>query len=228
MNTKTALLTLAIAASFAGVASAQEAASTTTTTDTTVVTTTEPAPPADATVAAASTESAPPADTAATTLSEPLPPPDMPAAATTAATSPMSELDMRTALTAQGYTDIQDLKFEDGMWTAEAKSADGNKVDLKIDGTTGKAIPDETVSSIDKDAVIASLLAAKYTDAHDVKFEDGVWVADAKDPTGAEVEVKLDATDGHILGTEKDEADEKAEADEGKDADEKEDTDKKN
>jgi hypothetical protein len=138
----------------------------------------------------------------------------------------MSELDMRAALTSQGYTDIEDLKFKDGMWTAEAKSADGNKVDLKIDGMTGKAIPDETVSKIDKDAVIAALLAAKYTDPHDVEFEDGVWMADAKDSSGAEVEVKLDATDGHILGSEKDQADENEDAKEDA-ADAKEDAEKK-
>jgi uncharacterized protein with FMN-binding domain len=198
MKTKTAMLTLAIALSFAGLASAQDAASTTTTTDTTVVTTTAPA--------------AAPAVT-----------PE----ATTPATSPMSELDMRTSLTAQGYTNIEDLKFKDGMWTAEAKSADGNKVDLKIDGVTGKAIPDETVSKIDKDAVIAALLAAKYTNPHDVKFEDGIWTADARDSSGAEVEVKLDATDGHILGSEKEEADANEDANEDA-ADAKEDAEKKN
>ena len=199
MNTKTAMLTLAIAVSFAGVATAQDAASTTTTTDTTVVTTTAPAPaPVDVT---------PPA--------------------TTAATSPMSELDMRAALTAQGYTNIEDMKFKDGMWTAEAKSADGNKVDLRIDGVTGKAIPDETVSKIDKDAVIASLLAAKYTNPHDVDFKDGIWTADATDSSGAEVEVKLDATDGHILGSEKEHGDASEDAKEDA-ADATEDAEKKN
>jgi len=204
MNSKTALLTLAIAVSFAGVAGAQDAASTTTTTttDTTVATTPAPAP--------------------AAVMAEPETP-----AATTAATTPMSELDMRNALTAQGYTNIEDMKFKDGMWTAEAKSADGNKVDLRIDGMTGKAIPDETVSKIDKDAVIAALLAAKFTDAHDVEFEDGIWKADAKDSSGAEVEVKLDGTDGHILGSTKEESDAKDDADEKADADEKGESDEK-
>ena len=170
MNTKTAMLTLAIAVSFAGLATAQDNASTTT--DTTVVTTAAPAQ------------------------------------------APMSELDVRAALTSQGYKDLQDLKFEDGMWTAEAKSADGNKVDVRIDGTTGQVIPDETVSKIDKDAVIAALLAANYTNPHKVEFEDGFWTADATDSSGAEVEVKLDATDGHILGAEKEAADENEEANE--------------
>jgi len=188
MNTKTALLMLAIAVPFTGAASAQDATNATTTADAAVV------------------------------LETPPPPPDMAPVVATAATAPMSELDLRTALTAQGYTNIDDMKFKDGMWTAEAKSADGNKVDLSIDGMTGKASPDETVSRIDKDAVVAALLAAKYTDAHDVKFEDGIWMADAKDPSGAKVEVKLDATDGHILGSEKDQADEKADADEKEDA----------
>jgi hypothetical protein len=225
MNTKTTLLALAIAISFAGVASAQDAATTTTT-----VVTTPATPPADTSDAVApdnaatttttvvTTPAAAPADTSEAAAPEPA----------TAATPPMSELDIRNALTSQGYTHIKELKLNDGMWTAEAKSADGKKVDLRVDGMTGKAIPDEPVSSINKDAVIAKLLAANYTNVNDVKFEDGIWTADAKDSSGAEVEVKLDGSDGHILGVEKDKADEKTDSAEKKDTDEKEDSGKTN
>jgi hypothetical protein len=122
----------------------------------------------------------------------------------TVASSQMTELDVRNSLKAQGYTHIHDVEFKDGTWTADAKSADGNRVELRIDATTGKVIPDEAVATIDKDAIIAKLLAANYTDVHDVEFDDGVWNAEARNTSGAEVEVKLDPNDGHILGTEGD------------------------
>jgi uncharacterized membrane protein YkoI len=68
-------------------------------------------------------------------------------------------------------------------------------------------IPDEAVATIDKDAITAKLLAANYSDVHEVEFDDGVWTAEAKDPSGNEVEVRLDANDGHIIGAEQEDDD---------------------
>jgi uncharacterized membrane protein YkoI len=43
-------------------------------------------------------------------------------------------------LKAAGYTDIDDVEMEDGVWTAEAKGPDGKKVELKLDPTDGHII----------------------------------------------------------------------------------------
>lgn len=141
--------------------------------------------------------------TAATTGSD--------SAAQTSTSTPaaaMSELDVRNTLKAQGYTHIHEVKYSGGTWVADAKSADGNRVEVRVDAATGKVIPDETVATIDKDAIIAKLLAANYSDVHDVEFDDGVWNAEAKDSSGYDVDLKLDPNTGNILGVDREDAEE--------------------
>jgi uncharacterized membrane protein YkoI len=124
---------------------------------------------------------------------------------TTQAASPMTEADVRAAMAAEGYTGINDVHFKEGVWTADAKSADGNHVEVKVDAMTGKIIPDEHVAKVSKDQVIVKVQDAGYTNVHDVDFEGGVWKVEAKDSAGADVELKVDPDDGHILGSERDE-----------------------
>lgn len=47
---------------------------------------------------------------------------------------------IESRLTAQGYQDVDDLDFDDGIWRAEARSSDGQDVDLIIDPTDGSVI----------------------------------------------------------------------------------------
>lgn len=49
---------------------------------------------------------------------------------------------VRAKLEAQGYTKINDIQFDDGTWTADARSADGNRVELRMDAQTGEVFPD--------------------------------------------------------------------------------------
>ena len=174
MNVKSTTLALAIAISFAGLATAQEK------TDAKA-----------AVLASTAIESTAQVSTA-----------------TAAASSTMTELDVRNSLKAQGYTHIHDVEFKGGTWTADAKSADGNRVEVRVDATTGKAIPDEPVATIDKDAIVAKLLAASYTDVHGVEFDDGVWKAEARNSSGNEVDLKLDPNDGHVIGADEEAAEE--------------------
>ena len=124
--------------------------------------------------------------------------------ATTQAADPMTEADVRALLMSEGFTEINDVEFKEGTWTADAESADGHHVELRIDSATHKIYPDEPVATIGKDAIVTKLLDAGYTNVHDVEMEGGVWKAEANDTTGADVEIKLDPDDGHILGSEKD------------------------
>lgn len=141
---------------------------------------------------------APPAVTTTTVIT-----PVTPAASTKAA-SPMVEADVRALLMGKGFKDINDVKFKEGTWTADAKSADGNHVEVKIDAATGKIYPDERVATIDKDAIIVKAQDAGYTNVHDVEMEGGVWKVEANDSAGNDVELKMDPDDGHIIGSEKD------------------------
>ena len=125
---------------------------------------------------------------------------------TTQAGSPMTEADVRALLANQGYTEVNDVEFKEGVWTADGKSADGQHVEMKVDAS-GKIIPDEHVATISKDQIIIKMQEAGYTKVHDVDFEGGVWKAEGIDSNGHDVEVKLDPDDGHILGSEKDKID---------------------
>ncbi|WP_206862304.1 PepSY domain-containing protein [Lysobacter changpingensis] len=121
-----------------------------------------------------------------------------------APTEPLTQAQVRTRLTEQGYTNINDVKFEDGVWKADARSAEGERVDLRLDAKTGQVYPDQQVANLGEADVRARLSAAGYTNVHDVDYEDGIWNAEADDPSGRDVELKIDPATGKIIGKEKD------------------------
>ena len=115
----------------------------------------------------------------------------------------MTEAQVRATLEAKGYTKLNDIKFGDGVWKADARSADGNRVDVRLDPATGEVYPDEQVAQLSERDVHAALAAQGYTNVHDVDYEDGIWNAEADDPAGTDVDLKLDPRTGTVIGKEK-------------------------
>lgn len=111
---------------------------------------------------------------------------------------------VRAQLEASGYTDIHDLEFDDGMWKADARSADGNKVDVRLDPRSGQIFPEDAVSQLSESDIRAQLTVAGYSNIRDVEFDDGLWKAEARDSAGRDVELRLDPDSGEIVGKEKD------------------------
>lgn len=116
----------------------------------------------------------------------------------------LTEPQVRALLTEKGYTRIDDLDFEDGAWETDATSADGNRVDVRIDPASKRIFAEALVSTLSEDDVKAKLSAAGYSKVHDVDFDDGVWKAEAERADGNDVEIHLDPKDGHILHVEND------------------------
>ena len=116
----------------------------------------------------------------------------------------LTSAEVRAKLEAQGYTSINDVEFEDGVWTADARSADGNRVELSIDPRTGEVYPDEQVATLGEEDVKARLAAAGYSNIHDLQFEEGVWKAEAEDAQGKDVELRLDPATGKVIGSARD------------------------
>jgi len=116
----------------------------------------------------------------------------------------MTEQQVRAELTSQGYTRVNDVEFEDGVWKADARSADGNRMEVRIDPATGKVFPNTGVARLGEADVRARLAAAGYVNVHDVDYEDGIWNAEADDAEGRDVELKIDPDTGEVIGTEKD------------------------
>lgn len=123
---------------------------------------------------------------------------------TASAQDALTRQQVRAKLEAQGYTKINDVKFRDGVWKADARSANGNRVDIRIDPETGNVYPDEQVANLSEADVRARLATAGYTNVHDVDYEDGIWNAEADDPAGKGVELKIDPDSGKVIGKEKD------------------------
>ncbi|KRG66894.1 hypothetical protein ABB27_12115 [Stenotrophomonas terrae] len=111
---------------------------------------------------------------------------------------------VRAQLEAQGYTNVSDVKFDDGMWEADATNADGKKVDVKLDPRTGTVYPDKAVSQLSEADIRAQLSSAGYTGVSDVKLDDGMWKAKGRTASGEKVEVRLDPATGAVVAQEKD------------------------
>lgn len=114
----------------------------------------------------------------------------------------MTEPQVHSTLTEQGYTKVHDLKFRDGMWYAHARSANGKRVAIRIDAKSGQIYPDAQVSRLSERDVRASLETQGYTHVHDVDYKDGLWNAKAENPAGNHVRLKIDASSGKVVGTE--------------------------
>jgi len=112
----------------------------------------------------------------------------------------LTEPQVRAQLTAEGYTDIHDLKFKDGMWKAEADSANGKGIDVRIDASTGKIYPDAQVSTLSRHDVEAALETQGYTRVHDVDYDDGIWKAKAENAAGHKVKLRIDPHTGKVVG----------------------------
>ncbi len=116
----------------------------------------------------------------------------------------MTEPQVRALLTEKGYTRIDDLDFEDGMWETDATSADGNRVDVRINPANGEVMAEALVSNLSENDIKAKLAAAGYSKVHDVDHDDGVWKAEAERADGNDVEIHLDAKTGEIIHVEND------------------------
>jgi hypothetical protein len=112
----------------------------------------------------------------------------------------MTAPQVRAALEAKGYTKVNDVEFDDGVWKADARSADGQRVDVRIDPATGEIYPEDGVAHLGEADVRAKLAAAGYGNVHDVEFDDGLWTAEADDASGREVKLTLDPETGKVVG----------------------------
>lgn len=126
------------------------------------------------------------------------------AAGVAAAQDAVTEAQVKSMLEAKGYTKINDVEFKDGAWKADARSADGNRVDVRVDAATGKIYPDTLVANLSKADVEAKLTVAGYVNVHDLNFRNGVWEAEAENASGQDFELRIDAASGEIIGKRKD------------------------
>lgn len=126
-------------------------------------------------------------------------------AAQASATDAMTSPQVRAALTEAGYTDIDDLEFEDGVWKADVTDAAGSRIDVRMDPATGRIYPDNAgATSLGEADIRASLTAGGYTRIDDVEFDDGIWQAEADNAQGQRMDLKIDPQDGRVISETRD------------------------
>lgn len=112
---------------------------------------------------------------------------------------PMSEVELHALLLARGFTDVEAVAFEEGLWSATAQTPDGERASLHVHPGSGSIFLDDMQPELDAREVEERLEALGYEDVHRLVFEDGVWKADAEHPNGRELRVYVDPVEGAVL-----------------------------
>ncbi|MCD9098330.1 PepSY domain-containing protein [Luteimonas fraxinea] len=127
------------------------------------------------------------------------------AAGAAVAQDAMTSTQVRAALTEGGYTNIHDVEFKDGVWKADVTDANGTKIDVRLDPATGRVYPETAgATSLGESDIRAKLTAEGFTRIEDVKFDDGMWEAEADNAQGQRMDLKLDPEDGRIVSQSRD------------------------
>lgn len=122
------------------------------------------------------------------------------AAGNAAAQAVTGPADVTQRLSAAGYTEVRDVEFDDGLWEAEVRHADGRWHDVAIDGSTGEVLDDRSKTPLLTAAeLLTRLEAAGYTDIRDTDLDDAVWEVDATNKAGQRVELRVNAHSGKVI-----------------------------
>lgn len=104
---------------------------------------------------------------------------------------------------AAGYSRITDIEFDDGFWEVDAVDEFGREVELIVHPVTGallNAPQDHGATPLTREQIQTALTAAGYTRIHDLEYDsDGYWEAEAVNPSGQRVELRIDPYTGTVL-----------------------------
>ncbi|WP_426699731.1 PepSY domain-containing protein [Rhodanobacter sp. Col0626] len=116
----------------------------------------------------------------------------------------LSEDAVKTAIAGAGYKEVKGLEFKDGVWRSKARGGNKQWVKLAVGPVNGKVYVADAPSKLNEDEVKAKLATARYQNVHDVKFEDGLWNADARTARGTDVDLLVDPDDGSVVAKSRD------------------------
>lgn len=111
----------------------------------------------------------------------------------------MDEEAIKAAIAKAGYKEVKGLKFDDGVWEAKARGGNDNWVEIKVAPVTGKVYSEDAPSKLNEDEIKAKLTSAGYTNIGHVKFDDGLWSANAASKGGKDYDVLVDPDDGSVI-----------------------------
>ena len=116
--------------------------------------------------------------------------------------------DVADTLRAAGYAEVRELEFDDGLWEAEVRRANGLWGEVAMDPASGEVF--DALSArplIELPQVLAELERAGFRQVHDLDREGALWDAEALDAQGMRVELRISGYDGRVLNVRHDKDD---------------------
>ena len=111
---------------------------------------------------------------------------------------------IKAAIAGAGYKEVKGLAFKDGVWRGKARGGNKKWVKLAVGPVSGKVYPSNAPSRLNEDEVNAKLTAAGYQNVKVVKFDHGLWSAEARSPQGHRVDLLADPDDGSVVAQSRD------------------------
>ncbi|HEV2681143.1 MAG TPA: PepSY domain-containing protein [Rhodanobacter sp.] len=111
---------------------------------------------------------------------------------------------VKTAIANAGYKEVKGLKFKDGVWRSKARGGNKKWVELAVGPVNGKVYAADAPSKLNKNEISAKLATAGYQNIKDVKFDDGLWAAEAKTAHDDTVDLLVDPDDGSVVAKSRD------------------------
>ena len=108
--------------------------------------------------------------------------------------------DIAATLQAAGYAEVREVEYDDGLWEAEVRRANGLWGEVAVDPANGEVFDAQSPRAlIELPAVLAAIEHAGYRQVHDIDREGALWDADAYDRDGQRVELRISGYDGRIV-----------------------------
>ncbi len=111
--------------------------------------------------------------------------------------------DVRYRLKQDGYASVRDVEFKAGLWTAEATTLAGLRVDVLVDPATGVITAFNTRSQDELNRSLQTihpfLVEQGYRDFREVELDDGLWEAEALNRDNQWVEITVHPFTGAVL-----------------------------
>jgi hypothetical protein len=114
-------------------------------------------------------------------------------------TGALSEEAIKTAIGNAGYQEVMNLEFKAGVWRTKARGGNHHWVKLAVGPVSGKVYAADAPSKLNEDEVNAKLATTGYLNIKHVKFDDGLWSADARTSQGDHVALLVDPNDGSVV-----------------------------
>lgn len=113
----------------------------------------------------------------------------------------VTAIDVEALVIDKGYVAPFDLEKRHGLWTAEATTLEGKRVELLVDVPTESvtAFGDSARPGLSAAEIQTRLTTAGYSNIRDLEFDDGFWEADATNAAGKKVELVIHPLTGAVL-----------------------------